>query len=245
MTAQESKEQVEQVQVGQASTPSRRLPRWFIGSVIVNIILVVGAVGVASGAAIIHQSDTNPNFCANCHIMQPNVESYLTSNHLDNVHAEAGVQCKECHSDYGIPEEVISGINYITGNYSVNQEGNILKRDFDDDLCTQCHGTIEEVAVSTDFLFYNPHGGLMGDFTCDTCHVSHGEQIDYCSECHTNGGQRMVEDMDAPRPELIGVPETHYGGMLSMSEAAERGAAAVEEAQAEEAAEAEATEESN
>lgn len=196
--------------------PRTRRNRWLLFSIVVNVIIIVGVVGVAGASAVIHQSDTNPEFCASCHIMQPNVDSYLTSNHLDNVHAEAGVQCKECHSDYGVPEEIVSGLNFVTGNYTVNSEGHILKRDFDDDICTQCHGDMDSVARSTDFLFYNPHASGMGDFTCDTCHVSHGEQIDYCSECHENGGQRMIED-DTPRLEQLGVPTTHYDSMMSPS----------------------------
>ncbi len=185
-----------------------RSRRWnkFTISVAINVLLLLIIAGLVSASAIIHQTNTNPNFCAGCHVMRPNVESYLTSNHLDHVHAEAGVMCKDCHSDYSLLDEIRAGLNFLTGNYVVNADGTLPKRDFEDDICTQCHGGMERVARSTDFLARNPHNSGMGTFTCDTCHVSHGAQIDYCSQCHSNGGQRMIED-NSPRRELIGMPE--------------------------------------
>ena len=185
--------------------PRWRILNWFTVSVIANVLLFVGLAGLVSASAVLHESDTNPNFCANCHVMEANVDSYLTSNHLDNVHYEAGVMCKDCHSDYSVMDEISSGINYVTGNYVITENDSLSKRDFDDEICTQCHGDMMSVARSTDFLYYNPHNSGMGTFTCDTCHMSHGEQIDYCSECHENGGQRMIED-DAPREDILGAP---------------------------------------
>ena len=168
---------------------------WFKFSIIANIVLVAG-VGVAlASMAILHQSDVNPNFCSTCHIMEPYVDSYLTSNHLDNVHAQANVQCKQCHSDYDIPAEIESGIKFITGNY----DKDMPQRRFDDHVCTQCHISMEFLAKTTDYLRRNPHASHWPDLKCRSCHISHGEQIDYCSECHENGGQRMIEDEYFPR----------------------------------------------
>ena len=76
----------------QAGSPSSKKPNWFKISIIANaVLLVVLVVGLAS-LEIIHQSDTNPAFCATCHVMQPNVDSYLNSNNLDAVHAQANVE---------------------------------------------------------------------------------------------------------------------------------------------------------
>lgn len=152
---------------------------------------------------MLHESDTNPNFCSSCHIMQPNVESYLTSNHLDHVHAEAGVECKECHSDYSIPDEIVSGVHYLTGNYELDDDGLLPKQEFDDEICTQCHVSLENVALQTDFLKFNPHTTTMGYFSCTTCHNSHADQFDQCNECHYSD-QRMIEDTTTPREEQLG-----------------------------------------
>ena len=173
-------------------------------SLIANLVLVIGIAAAIGGMAVIEQSDTNPAFCGTCHVMQANVNSYLTSNHLDNVHQQAGVQCKECH-DYPLMAEIASGVNYMTGNYEVVSADNpaLAKRTFGEEMCTKCHGTMEQVARKTDYLKFNPHDAeAMGSFTCSDCHVSHGAQIDTCGECHSNGGQRLIEDTTSEREKI-------------------------------------------
>lgn len=170
---------------------------WAKFAIIANIVLVVGiGIGLAS-MAIIHQSDTNPNFCGTCHNMDSYVDSYLTGHTMDSVHAKAGVQCKECHSDYDIPAEIESGIKFITGNY----DKDMPQRKFDDEVCTQCHISMEYIALQTDSLRRNPHASHWPDLKCRSCHISHGEQIDYCSECHDNDGQRMTGSEFFPRAD--------------------------------------------
>ncbi|MBN2045569.1 MAG: cytochrome c3 family protein [Anaerolineales bacterium] len=179
-------------------------PVWFTISLIANLILLIWLTVDLSAGAVIHQSNTDPEFCAKCHLMEANVTSYLTSNHLDHVHAEAGVGCKDCHSDYDLWEEIRSGVRYLSKNYQVNEDGSLTERDYTDEMCTQCHGGMLDVAVQTDYLYFNPHNSGMGEFSCDTCHPSHDAQIDYCNDCHQAPGQRMIED-NSWRNEWIGV----------------------------------------
>jgi len=175
-------------------------PNWFKISLIINIVFVGLVVIFTASGYLLHQSNSNPEFCASCHIMQNNVQSYLTSTNLDHVHDLANVQCKDCH-DYTIPAEVKSGFNYITGNYEIVslENPNLPKREYDDDMCLQCHISMEHVAAQTDFLEKNPHASHWTDLQCSDCHISHGEQIDYCSQCHDNGGQRLIGDEITPR----------------------------------------------
>jgi nitrate/TMAO reductase-like tetraheme cytochrome c subunit len=173
---------------------------WLKVSLIANIGLVVLIVFGLGGMAIIHQSDTNPNLCALCHPMQANVQSYQTSTNLDNLHMQAGVACKECH-DYTIPQEIRSGINYLIGNYEVDTNGELLQREYEDEMCLKCHLDYEYLAQSTDYLVRNPHLHHSDELPCRTCHLSHGEQIDFCSGCHDNGGQRLVGGVVIPRAE--------------------------------------------
>ncbi|MDR3575369.1 MAG: cytochrome c3 family protein [Anaerolineaceae bacterium] len=172
-------------------------------SVLASIVIVVAVALVLGGAAVMHQSNTNPNFCGLCHIMQPNVQSYLTSKNLDHVHEQAGVQCKDCH-DYPISAEISSGIKFMTGSYTVDKNGQLTQRKFSDAMCTKCHISEQHVAQLTDFLARNPHDSHNGDLPCNTCHVSHGQQIDYCSQCHDNGGQRMIGGEIKPRGTING-----------------------------------------
>lgn len=173
---------------------------WFKVSIGANIVIALAVVGLLAGQEVIRQSDTNPRLCNTCHIMRDHVASYLTGTNLDAAHAKAGVQCKECH-DYPVPAEIRSGINYLTGNYTVTKEGSLVKKTFGQEMCTQCHIGMEHVANKTDHLARNPHLNHWPDLVCSDCHVSHGEQIDRCSECHDNGGQRMVGDPIVPRRE--------------------------------------------
>ncbi|MAT41915.1 MAG: hypothetical protein CL609_06210 [Anaerolineaceae bacterium] len=163
---------------------------------IILIFLVVAAS--ASGGYLLHLSNTSPEFCGSCHLMDENVNSYLTSNHLDNVHFQAGVECKECH-DYSVGAEISSGVNFLLGNYSVSPNGELLKVQYDDQMCLDCHISYEFMGRATDYLFRNPHNNHNGELECRACHMSHEEQIDFCSSCHSNGGQRMIEDETTER----------------------------------------------
>jgi hypothetical protein len=185
-----------------ASQPgSPKKTNWLKISIAANIVVVVIAVLFAAGSYVVHLSDTNPQFCGTCHIMQSNVTSYLTSSDLDHVHQQAGVQCKGCH-DYPLSAEISSGIKFVTGNYTVDKGGNLKTVKFSDAMCTKCHISEEHVAQRTDFLAKNPHDSHNGNLPCNTCHVSHGGQIDYCSSCHSNGGQRMIGQPATPRGTL-------------------------------------------
>jgi hypothetical protein len=174
---------------------NRKLGVWAIISIVMAVLVVVGA---ASGGYLIHLSNTSPEFCATCHIMDKYVISYLSSNDLDNLHLQANVECKECH-DYPLSAEIRGGVNYIFSNYMVDENGDLLPVVYDDDICLQCHISKEFVAQATDFLAKNPHNSHNGMMSCRTCHVSHGDQIDYCSRCHDNGGQRMIGEERVPR----------------------------------------------
>jgi len=165
----------------------RKAP-WTIIGIVVLVLLLGGGI---SGGYVLHLSNTSPEFCGVCHIMQSNVTSYLTSNNLDNIHKQANVGCKQCH-DYPVTAEISSGIKFITGNYSVDANGKLTPVTFNNDMCLKCHISYDHVAKQTDFLTKNPHDSHNGQLPCSTCHVSHGKQIDFCAQCHDNGGQKMI-----------------------------------------------------
>jgi hypothetical protein len=183
--------------------PRKMKPNWVKISIGANIAVVTIAVLLAAGFYVVHLSNTSPQFCGTCHIMQPNVTSYLTSSNLDHVHQQAGVQCKECH-DYPLSAEISSGINFISGNYTVDQSGNLKQVKFSDAMCTKCHISEQHVAQLTDYLSKNPHDSHNWELPCNTCHISHGQQIDYCAQCHDNGGQRMIGQPIQSRGTLSG-----------------------------------------
>jgi cytochrome c nitrite reductase small subunit len=166
----------------------RQKAGWTIVGIIALVLVIAGG---AAGAYMIHLSNTSPEFCATCHVMKPNVDSYLNSNNLDNIHDQANVECKECH-DYPVTAEISSGIKFLVGNYTVGKDGKLLPVTYSNEICLKCHISYEHIAQETAYIDKNPHKSHQGELPCKTCHVSHGEQIDYCSSCHNNGEQKMV-----------------------------------------------------
>ncbi|PKO14922.1 MAG: nitrate reductase [Chloroflexi bacterium HGW-Chloroflexi-10] len=174
----------------------------FFGTGFCVLFFLIVAVG--AGFSVDHLSRSDPNFCASCHNMTGHVDSYLHSNHMDNVHLKVGVGCKDCHSDYKVQDEVSSLVNYISGNYQQPFEKIKVK----DDMCLKCHISMEYQADSTDYLFRNPHRSHWDSLRCTSCHFSHAEQVDYCSSCHDNGGQRMTGSEITPRFDVLLKDET-------------------------------------
>ena len=164
---------------------------------ILLIAALVICISIAGGFGLDHYSRVTPNFCATCHNMESHVVSYLESTHLDNVHYQANVGCKDCHADYSIPQELASVWSYVTGDY----DKVFRKQKYESEMCTQCHISEEYQATQTDYLQRNPHLSHYPDMRCESCHISHGEQVDYCSQCHDNGGQRMTGAPIEPRSE--------------------------------------------
>ncbi|MCX6055053.1 MAG: cytochrome c3 family protein [Chloroflexi bacterium] len=190
MVKKNDNEIVEKVEEITTAKKNKRKQVWTVLGIVVLFLVIAGG---ATGGYLVYLSDTSPKFCSTCHIMDFNVNSYLTSNDMDNIHNQAGVQCKECH-DYPVKAEITSGFKYVLGDYTVDDEGKLLPVSYTNDMCLQCHISYQHVAISTDYLIKNPHKSHNGELPCKTCHVSHGEQIDYCSQCHDNGGQRMLGD---------------------------------------------------
>lgn len=164
-------------------------------SVLVGVLVLV-AVGIL-GFSFHSYVKATPEFCSACHNMESHVTSYLSSDHLDNVHAQANVTCKECHSNYTLFDEASSMVKYVTGDY----KDIFTKRKYDDTMCLQCHVSMEFQAVETSNLERNPHDSHYPALKCSTCHMAHTDQVNYCAQCHDNGGQRMIEEINSKSAE--------------------------------------------
>ncbi len=176
---------------GSNSQPKRK---WNWTWLILIMLAVINIIGVGAWS-FENYSRANPEFCTSCHLMQGHVNSYVQGTFMDNVHKRAGVGCKDCHSTYSYWDEVQSAIKYISGDY----ERVLSRRKVEDTMCLQCHVSMAYQAARTDFLTRNPHLSHWPELRCGSCHLSHDKQVDYCSRCHENGGQRMTGAPIVPR----------------------------------------------
>jgi hypothetical protein len=160
--------------------PVQKLGKWRIllqkrtVFIVVFLMVVVGGAGFSA----MEKASDNPSFCANCHNMQPYYDSWHDSNLLAKKHADAKVNCHDCHVPT-ITQQVDEGIKYITGNYETPLE----KRKFSQDMCLKCHD-IESVKAKTSFGKSNPHDSHNGDQECYTCHSMHQQSTVQCAQCH-------------------------------------------------------------
>lgn len=136
-------------------------------------------IGVGVGAYLVKASE-NPEFCSSCHLMVPYYDSYHDSNLLANQHAEAELDCHDCHES-SIAIQAQEGWKFITGNYQIPLE----RREFSKEFCLECHDDFDTtVKAATDFEHANPHDSHNGELECNVCHNMHKPSQVFCAECH-------------------------------------------------------------
>lgn len=161
--------------------------------VVVGVVCVVLIVAVA-GAWAWHNT---PSFCgAVCHnTMSAHLANYEGTDDsngagIASVHAKANVGCLDCHEAH-----VDEQISEVQSQLSGAGEPALSSTYYDNnEKCLSCHGgSYEELAKQTSSLGdFNPHSNPHGQMNCNECHKGHSSQVDTCSECHSNGGQQMV-----------------------------------------------------
>jgi cytochrome c nitrite reductase small subunit len=149
--------------------------------ILVGVIVLLGAV--CAGGLL--KASEKPSFCNTCHIMEPYYQSWNSGVLLASKHADAGVECQDCHHST-IPDKALQGLNYITGNYKMPLHAPEVDRAY----CLDCHSeeggasSWEEIESATDFEESNPHDSHNGEQNCTLCHKMHAESKPMCVECH-------------------------------------------------------------
>jgi len=152
--------------------------------IIIGVLLGVVVIG-GTGAVAFWEYHERPQFCATCHIMEPYLESWVSSDYGAYGHAVENVACLDCHVPT-VQQQVDELVVYLKGDFAVPLE----QRDFGDDFCFQCHlpnehASEEQVIQLTAGREVNPHDShLVGEMDCETCHKMHGTSEDYCAGCH-------------------------------------------------------------
>lgn len=152
--------------------------------IVIGVIAIV-LVAAGGGFLVWHEQ---PSFCnAICHSpMDPYVESYFEGDDLARVHMENDVTCLECHNPE-ISQQISEAGKWVTGDFRDPLDA----IDYPDEDCIECHPQ-EEIQQATAGLEKNPHTDAHQVVKCNTCHKSHDDQVDYCGQCHDNGGQTMI-----------------------------------------------------
>jgi len=164
------------------------------------LTVAASVLAVLAGASIAAERHLSrePEGCVACHAMRPYVASYRTGRDLDAAHARASVACTGCHQGYSLPVRVTTAALYATGAVDAPK-----RKRYDDAMCNRCHVSLRHQAGHTDLLVRNPHQSHWPELGCADCHLAHARQVDFCGQCHDNGGQRMTGDpvvSRAPNP---------------------------------------------
>jgi len=147
-------------------------------------LFVLFLVSVASYKIMDATVMAKPAFCATCHNMQYEYDTYTQEGLLAHKHAEAGVTCHDCHKP-SLGQQMNEGWLFVTGQYD-----NPTKRyGFTNEQCLSCHQW-EEVVKKTEHLGNrSPHNGEHEQGNeppqCMDCHsVHHQQSQEKCNTCH-------------------------------------------------------------
>jgi len=82
---------------------------------------------------------------------------------LIDTHLKAGMACASCHKE--TPPAKAPDMS----------------------MCTNCHGSYDQIAAKTAADNPNPHASHQGQVPCATCHHVHQASESFCDQCHAFG----------------------------------------------------------
>ena len=134
--------------------------------IITAAVLIV--IGLASmGLIWVRDSSRRPEYCAQCHLMDPYYSSWESSDYLVHEHAKFATPCQTCHPRT-IGDSLGEIVIYGRGEY----EAPLKEQEHPMEECFQCHehGSYEEINERTKDLEINPHSK---EIECYLCHEMH------------------------------------------------------------------------
>jgi len=88
--------------------------------VVIAVLLGVVVIG-GVGAVAAWKYHEQPQFCATCHIMEPYLESWVSSDYGAHAHAVEDATCLECHEPT-TQQQVDELVVYMQGDFTVPLE---------------------------------------------------------------------------------------------------------------------------
>jgi len=152
------------------------------------VLFLLATVTVASGMDVYHRTEM-PQFCAGCHEMDENFESWNESLHAD-------ITCVDCHAKPGLAgfvEAKIAGMTqlwiHVTSDSIEDIRINQNSRETVSENCVRCHPGA---------LRLEERSGLT------MAHQRHADAGVACIDCHTGAFAHPSEEARAdPRPGLV------------------------------------------
>lgn len=153
------------------------------------MLLILGACISFCSLAIMSSVSAKPSFCASCHNMQPEYDSYRQGNLLAKKHADADVTCHDCHEP-SLAQQMDEGFKFVTGNY----EEPMPKYGFSNEQCLKCHDFNDVKQATAFYGEANPHASVHAEGNeppqCEDCHsVHHLQSTKKCNTCHETDWQ--------------------------------------------------------
>jgi hypothetical protein len=147
---------------------------------ILLLLLVVAVTGAIAGFRYYRYTQTDPQFCASCHMMQESYRSWEQSSHRD-------VICQQCHK-LTLLEQNRLFLTYVARGYTAPQEqkhGRVAPWE----ACKDCHiRDVKQGSVSLRSSFGHARHVFMENIGCMKCHSEklHSFQPDEkaCITCH-------------------------------------------------------------
>ena len=145
------------------------------------LALVLCAVMLGASSVLMHVVEGFPRVaCSPCHVMDPYVVGYESGELLSKRHADANVECIDCHEN-GLDDKIQETVWYVTDDF----DDPPYKRDFGNEMCTKCHSDIDAIIAKTNYGHENPHDSHLGELVCADCHQMHDKSHAACADCHS------------------------------------------------------------
>lgn len=172
--------------------------------VVIGAVLVAGIAATTGGVFWLNRQLRSPAYCASCHAVAAEYESWKSSPFLAHTHAKLGITCLTCHQ-----RTFRDGLRELASTVTKSYQLPLKDLAAQTSVCLACHGTYEVLAVRTGnlngpdgfALGRNPHDSHWGPLPCSTCHRMHNPSVDFCSKCHLSPMQGPAWERVQPMPQ--------------------------------------------
>jgi hypothetical protein len=148
-------------------------------------VLALGVMLITGLALIgLYEVSQSPDYCRWCHVMEPYVSSWESSEFLAHDHYLADITCQTCH-----PQTMADLLHEIVATVRESYFVPLPELQFSQEECLGCHGDYTDLASATEHLDHNPHESHLGNEECYQCHKVHRKSpgMKFCVNCHHTG----------------------------------------------------------